>query len=119
MTISQIPAMTSENAASGELGASVGSQLNSWMFAKNADPNGPNNKIGCGVRPEMSAGTSSWVVASTTILFSSPAMPKNLTTEEEAAWKLALDGETGGGADYHWEDAGCWGSVVHQLCISS
>ena len=34
---------------------------------------------------------------------------------ERAAADLALDGDTGGGADYHWDDAGCWGYAVHTM----
>ncbi|GAA1960082.1 hypothetical protein [Agromyces allii] len=37
------------------------------------------------------------------------AMPVDLTEEERAAWELALDGAAGTGADYRWQDAGCWG----------
>lgn len=37
------------------------------------------------------------------------AMPTDLTEAERAAWELALHGDTGLGADYRWEDAGCWG----------
>ena len=42
-----------------------------------------------------------------------PPMPADLTPEEYAAWKLALDGDAGTGADYRWQDAGCWGYAVH------
>jgi hypothetical protein len=42
-----------------------------------------------------------------------PAMPADLTTEQFAAWELALHGETGTGDAYRWEDGGCWGSAVH------
>ena len=38
-----------------------------------------------------------------------------LPTSERAAARLALDGDTGGGADYHWDDAGCWGYAVHVM----
>ncbi|WP_350348583.1 hypothetical protein ABIQ69_01255 [Agromyces sp. G08B096] len=37
------------------------------------------------------------------------AMPVELTGDERAAWELALHGTSPGGADYRWEDAGCWG----------
>ncbi|TFD54476.1 hypothetical protein E3T55_03335 [Cryobacterium frigoriphilum] len=43
------------------------------------------------------------------------AMPLNLSATDAAAWTFALDGETGGGADYRWQDAGCWGAIVEQL----
>ena len=36
-----------------------------------------------------------------------------------AAAALALGGNTGTGADYHWEDAGCAGAATEQLGISS
>ena len=42
-----------------------------------------------------------------------PPMPADLTPEQYAAWKLALDGDAGTGADYRWQDAGCWGHAVH------
>lgn len=42
-----------------------------------------------------------------------PGMPAGLTDAQAAAWELALDGDTGTGADYRWEDAGCWGHAVH------
>ncbi|MBT2517367.1 hypothetical protein J7E29_07980 [Streptomyces sp. ISL-90] len=42
-----------------------------------------------------------------------PGMPAGLTDAQAAAWELALDGNTGTGADYRWEDAGCWGYAVH------
>ncbi|TFD28807.1 hypothetical protein [Cryobacterium lyxosi] len=38
-----------------------------------------------------------------------------LPTSEQAAARLALDGDTGAGADYHWDDAGCWGYAVHNM----
>lgn len=38
-----------------------------------------------------------------------------LPTSEQAGARLALDGDTGGGADYHWDDAGCWGYAVHVM----
>ncbi|TFC94465.1 MULTISPECIES: hypothetical protein [Cryobacterium] len=38
-----------------------------------------------------------------------------LSASERAAARLALDGDTGGGADYHWDDAGCWGYAVHVM----
>lgn len=31
----------------------------------------------------------------------------------QAAFTLALYGDTGGGDYYHWADAGCWGYAVH------
>ena len=45
-----------------------------------------------------------------------PVMWMNtLPTSERAAARLALYGDTGGGADYHWDDAGCWGYAVHVM----
>ena len=41
------------------------------------------------------------------------AMPADLTPEEYAAWTLALHGDSAGGDDYRWKDAGCWGYAVH------
>ncbi|GAA4379965.1 hypothetical protein [Agromyces bauzanensis] len=41
-----------------------------------------------------------------------PAMPADLTPDELAAWQLALNGDTGTGDDYRWQDAGCWGRAV-------
>jgi hypothetical protein len=38
-----------------------------------------------------------------------------LPSSERAAARLALYGDTGGGADYHWDDAGCWGYAVHVM----
>jgi hypothetical protein len=32
---------------------------------------------------------------------------------EQAAFTLALYGDTGAGDYYHWADAGCWGNAVH------
>lgn len=48
-----------------------------------------------------------------------PGMPAGLTDTQAAAWELALDGDTGTGADYRWEDAGCWGYAVHASAGSS
>lgn len=42
-----------------------------------------------------------------------PPMPAELTTDEFAAWELALYGDSPLGADYDWEQAGCWGYAVH------
>lgn len=42
-----------------------------------------------------------------------PPMPADLTPDQYAVWKLALDGDAGAGADYRWQDAGCWGRAVH------
>ena len=36
-----------------------------------------------------------------------------LPAAERANARLALYGDTGAGADYHWDDAGCWGYAVH------
>ena len=36
-----------------------------------------------------------------------------LPESERAAAFAALWGDTGAGADYHWDDAGCWGYAVH------
>ncbi|MDJ0323045.1 hypothetical protein QMG61_04610 [Cryobacterium sp. PH31-AA6] len=45
-----------------------------------------------------------------------PVMWENtLPTSERAGAHLALDGDTGGGADYHWDEAGCWGYAVHVM----
>lgn len=41
------------------------------------------------------------------------AQPVNLSGEQREAWNLALDGNAGLGADYRWQDAGCWGYAVH------
>ncbi|TFD23977.1 hypothetical protein [Cryobacterium lyxosi] len=38
-----------------------------------------------------------------------------LPASEQAAARLALNGDTGAGADYHWDDAGCWGYAVHVM----
>jgi len=43
-----------------------------------------------------------------------PAMPADLTPDEYLAWELALNGTSPGGDDYRWQDAGCWGEVVHR-----
>lgn len=42
-----------------------------------------------------------------------PAQPEGLDEEQLAAWRLAVGGDAGLGADYRWEDAGCWGYAVH------
>ncbi|GAA1762922.1 hypothetical protein [Agromyces humatus] len=42
-----------------------------------------------------------------------PPMPADLTADEYAAWEFALYGDSGLGADYDWEKAGCWGYAVH------
>lgn len=42
-----------------------------------------------------------------------PSQPEGLNEEQSAAWGLALGGDAGLGADYRWEDAGCWGYAVH------
>ena len=44
-----------------------------------------------------------------------PPWADTLPEPERAAAKLALDGNTGGGADYHWDDAGCYGYAVHVM----
>lgn len=41
------------------------------------------------------------------------AQPLALSDEEAAAWSLAVNGNAGTGADYRWEDAGCYGYAVH------
>jgi len=43
------------------------------------------------------------------------AWEKTLPAAELAEARLALDGDTGSGADYHWDDAGCWGYAVHVM----
>ncbi|MFC5929418.1 hypothetical protein D6T64_19705 [Cryobacterium melibiosiphilum] len=47
--------------------------------------------------------------------YSNPALPDGLTPAQEDAWASALDGDAGTGADYRWQDAGCWGAIVEQL----
>ena len=49
---------------------------------------------------------------------STPFSP-DYTAEQRAAAALALGGNTGAAADYHWEDAGCAGAATHQLGIGS
>ncbi|MEF3404530.1 hypothetical protein [Agromyces sp. CCNWLW203] len=44
----------------------------------------------------------------------SEAQPLDLSEAERAEWTLALHGNSGGGAAYRWEDAGCWGRAVHE-----
>jgi hypothetical protein len=39
----------------------------------------------------------------------------SIPKSERAAANLAENGSTGGGADYHWDDAGCWGYAVHMM----
>jgi hypothetical protein len=39
----------------------------------------------------------------------------SIPKSERAAANLAENGNTGGGADYHWDDAGCWGYAVHMM----
>ena len=43
-----------------------------------------------------------------------PSRPRDMTPDESAAWDLALFGNSGLGADYRWQDAGCWGAIVEQ-----
>ncbi|WP_162942635.1 hypothetical protein [Cryobacterium soli] len=38
-----------------------------------------------------------------------------LPNSQQAGARLALDGDTGGGADYHWDEAGCYGYAVHVM----
>jgi len=37
---------------------------------------------------------------------------RDLPEEEKAAWALAMGGDPGVGADWHWEDAGCTGVAL-------
>ena len=37
------------------------------------------------------------------------------SAQYKAAFGLALYGDTGGAADYHWEDAGCAGAATHEV----
>jgi hypothetical protein len=39
----------------------------------------------------------------------------DLSAEQSAAAFLALWGDTGSGADYHWDEAGCHGYGVHMI----
>ena len=39
----------------------------------------------------------------------------SLPESEQAGARLALNGDTGAAADYHWDDAGCWGYAVHVM----
>lgn len=39
----------------------------------------------------------------------------SLPEGEQAGARLALYGDTGAGADYRWDDAGCWGYAVHMM----
>ncbi|TFB87417.1 hypothetical protein E3O44_09935 [Cryobacterium algoricola] len=38
-----------------------------------------------------------------------------LPESDRAAAHLALYGDTGAAADYHWDEAGCWGYAVHVM----
>jgi hypothetical protein len=38
-----------------------------------------------------------------------------LPADRRQAGELALYGDTGAGADYSWDDAGCWGYAVHVM----
>ena len=42
-----------------------------------------------------------------------PAMPGGLTSDEVAAWELALHGKGGTGDNVPWRQAGCWGVASH------
>ncbi|MFC5931389.1 hypothetical protein D6T64_07970 [Cryobacterium melibiosiphilum] len=44
-----------------------------------------------------------------------PAWTEKLSESEQAGARLALYGDTGAAADYHWDDAGCWGYAVHTM----
>ena len=46
-------------------------------------------------------------------------MPTHLVGEARAAWELALYGDSPGGAEYRWEDAGCWGYAAELLGTSN
>jgi hypothetical protein len=46
-------------------------------------------------------------------------MPTHLVGDERAAWELALHGDSPGGAEYRWEDAGCWGYAAELLGTSN
>ena len=39
--------------------------------------------------------------------------PSGLSADQEAAWQLALWGDSGLGSAYRWEDAGCSGYATH------
>ena len=54
-----------------------------------------------------------WSHAPTPGIFESWVM--SLPETEQAGADLALYGDTGAGADYHWDDAGCWGNAVHVM----
>ena len=46
-------------------------------------------------------------------------MPTHLVDDARVAWELALYGDSPGGADYRWEDAGCWGYAAELLGTSN
>lgn len=46
-------------------------------------------------------------------------MPTHLVGEARAAWELALHGDSALGAEYRWEDAGCWGYAAELLGTSN
>ena len=46
-------------------------------------------------------------------------MSTQLVDEARVAWELALYGDSPGGADYRWEDAGCWGYTAELLGTSN
>ena len=46
-------------------------------------------------------------------------MPTHLVDEARVAWELALYGDSPGGADYRWEDAGCWGYTAELIGTSN
>ncbi|WP_419817897.1 hypothetical protein [Glaciibacter flavus] len=48
----------------------------------------------------------------------SGGMPTDLVGESRAAWELALYGDSPGGSDYRWQDAGCWGYAAELLGTS-
>ena len=46
-------------------------------------------------------------------------MPPDLVGEARASWELSLYGDSPGGAEYRWEDAGCWGYAGDLLGTSN
>jgi hypothetical protein len=45
-------------------------------------------------------------------------MPTHLVGDGRVAWELALYGDSPGGAEYRWEDAGCWGYAAELMGTS-
>ncbi|TFC82409.1 hypothetical protein [Cryobacterium sp. TMT3-29-2] len=129
-----VPAEAVTPTPTGTLGTSVTSEAGAIEAADNSDPMA--SEAFKAMTPDEQANGREWVETQTITAAcmkdkgfvytfepfwerDSAVLPvmweDTLPTSERAAARLALDGDTGGGADYHWDDAGCWGYAVHVM----